>query len=132
MATCAAMKADGTECEARAMKGSQWCFNHSPDHSEERRRNASKGGRAGGRGRPGAGEEVLWLRQKLKNVIDEVLTGDMDRSRAAVAVQALNALRGLLETEHRIKEAQEFEERIAMLEERLAEQQTGAGYWAKN
>ncbi len=125
MTKCGATKADGTKCEARAMKGSPCCFNHSPDYSEERRRNASKGGRAGGRGRPGAGEEVLWLRQKLKNVIDEVLTGKLDRSRAAVAVQALNALRGLLETERRIKEAQGFEERIAVLEERLAEQQLG-------
>ena len=109
------------------MKRSQWCFNHSPDHSDERRRNASMGGRAGGRGRPGAGEEVLWLRQTLKQVVEEVLAGNMDRSRAAVAVQALNALRGLLETEHRIKEAQEFEERIAVLEERLAERQPGVG-----
>jgi hypothetical protein len=47
-------------------------------------------------------------------------------------VQALNALRGLLETEHRIKESQEFEERIAVLEGRLAAQQHRAGYWAKN
>jgi len=31
------------------MKGSQWCFNHHPDHSEERQRNASKGGKCGGR-----------------------------------------------------------------------------------
>jgi hypothetical protein len=122
MATCAAIKADGTECEARAMKGSKWCFNHSPDYSEQRRRNASKGGRAGGKGRPGASDEISWLRRKLKDVVEGVLTGNMDRSRAAVAVQALNALRGLLETEHRIMEAQEFEERIAVLEERLAEQ----------
>jgi hypothetical protein len=61
-----------------------------------------------------------------------MLTGEMDRSRAAVAVQALNSLRGLLETEHRIKESQEFEERIAVLEDRLAAQQHGAGYWARN
>jgi hypothetical protein len=110
------------------MKGSKLCFNHTPAYSEERRRNASKGGRAGGRGRPAAGEEVLWLRQTLKHVVDEVLAGNMDRSRAAVAVQALNALRGLLETERRIMDTQEFEERIAVLEERLAEQQPGAGY----
>ncbi len=95
---------------------------HSPDYSEERKRNASKGGRAGGRGRPGATVEISWLRQRLRDVIEGVLAGNLDRPRAAVAVQALNALRGLLETEHRIKEAQEFEERIAVLEERLAEQ----------
>jgi hypothetical protein len=114
------------------MKGSQWCFNHSPDYSEERRRNASKGGRAGGKAQPGTGDEVSWLRQTLKDVVDGVLTENMNRSRAAVAVQALNALQSLLETEHRIKEAQEFEERIAVLEERLAEQQPGPGYWARN
>jgi hypothetical protein len=114
------------------MRGSQWCYNHSPDYSEERRRNASKGGRAGGKGRPGAGDEISWLRRTLKDVVEGVLAGDMDRSRGAVAVQALNALRGLLETEYRIKEAQEYEERIAVLEERLAEQQSRAGYWARN
>ena len=132
MVTCGATKADGTKCAARAMRGATTCFNHSPEHSEERRRNAAKGGRAGGRGRPGAGDEISWLRRTLKDVVEGVLTGDMDRSRDAVVVQALNTLRGLLETEHRIKEAQEFEERIAVLEERLAEQQPGGGYWARN
>jgi hypothetical protein len=52
MSLCAAIKPDGVRCKARAMQGSQWCFNHHPAHSDERRRNASKGGRSGGRGRP--------------------------------------------------------------------------------
>jgi hypothetical protein len=68
----------------------------------------------------------------LKDVVEGVLVGNMDRARAAVAVQGLNALRGLLETEHRIKESQEYEERISTLETRLAEQQVGARYWANN
>jgi hypothetical protein len=42
MSVCAAIKPDGLRCKARAMKGSQWCFNHHPDHSDERRRNAPK------------------------------------------------------------------------------------------
>jgi hypothetical protein len=37
-----------------------------------------------------------------------------------------------MKTEHRIKEAQDFEERIATLETRLAEQHVGAGCWARN
>jgi hypothetical protein len=76
MGSCAAIKADGTKCEARPMKGSQWCWKHDPNHSEERRHNASKGGRAGGMGRPGAGEEVLWLRRTLKQVVSDVLAGN--------------------------------------------------------
>ena len=52
----------------------------------------------------------------------------MDRSRAAVAIRGLNALRGLLEAEYRIKEAQEFEERIAAVEVHLAEQRSKEGH----
>ena len=52
MGFCAAIKPDGLRCKARAMQGSQWYFNHNPDHSEERRRNATKGGKHGGGGRP--------------------------------------------------------------------------------
>jgi hypothetical protein len=125
---CAAIKGNGERCKGVAIGSSEWCYQHSPAHAEERRRNASKGGRSGGRGRPSAGDEVAWIRQTLKQVVGEVLTDKMDRARAAVTVQALNALRGLLETEHRIKEAQEFEERIAALEERLTRQNSTGGY----
>jgi DNA polymerase I len=47
MSVCAAIKQDGLRCKARTMKGSEWCFNHHPDQSEERRRHASKGGKRG-------------------------------------------------------------------------------------
>ena len=106
------------------MRGYPTCYGHRPDLSQERRRNASRGGRSGGRGRPGAGDEISWIRRMLKEAVADVSTGKMDRSRAAVAIRGLNALRGLLETEYRIKEAQEFEGRIAALEERLAEQRS--------
>jgi hypothetical protein len=130
MGVCSAIKADGLRCKATATKGSGYCFNHNPNYSEERRRNASKGGRAGGRGRPAARDEISRIRHMLTQVVEGVLTEDMDKSRAAVAIQGLNALRGLLETECRIKQAQEFEERIAVLEKRLAEQKSREGYWA--
>jgi hypothetical protein len=64
----------------------------------------------------------------LKEAVADVSTGKMDRSRAAVAIRGLNALRGLLEAEYRIKEAQEFEERIAAVEVRLAEQRSKEGH----
>jgi hypothetical protein len=84
MERCAAMKANGLPCATRAMKASQWCFNHSPDYSEERRPNASKGGRAGGKGQPGAGDEVSWLKQTLKDVVDGVLTGNIEQVRVVI------------------------------------------------
>ena len=67
------------------------------------------------------------VHRKLLNRLNLEALANADRSRAAVAVQALNSLRGLLETEHRIKESQEYEERIAVLEERLAEVERQAG-----
>lgn len=130
MAQCAFVKAGGERCGATAMGGYSTCYGHRPDLAEERRRNASKGGRSGGRGRPRAGEEITWIRRMLKEAVADVSAGKMDRARAAVAIQGLNALRGLLETEYRIKEAQEFEDRIAALEEGLAEQGSRREHWA--
>jgi hypothetical protein len=130
MVRCAFIKQDGERCGATAMRGYPTCYGHRPDLAEQRRRNASKGGKSGGRGRPSAGDEVSWIRRMLREVVVDVSTGKMDRSRAAVAIQGLNALRGLLETEYRIKEAQEFEGRIAALEERLAEQGSKREHWA--
>src|SRR5215210_392398 len=66
MSLCTAITQDGGRCKARAIKGSQWCYNHHPDHSEERQRHASKGGKRGGRGRP-AKAEHQGLREIKKN-----------------------------------------------------------------
>ncbi len=124
MVRCAFIKQDGERCGATAMRGYSTCYGHRPDLAQERRRNASRGVRSGGRGRPSAGDEISWIRRMLREAVVDVSTGKMDRSRAAVAIQGLNALRGLLEAEYRIKEAQEFEERIAAVEVRLAEQRS--------
>lgn len=48
MSTCAFIKAGGERCKARAMAHSDYCYNHEPGKAEERKRNASKGGNAGG------------------------------------------------------------------------------------
>jgi hypothetical protein len=118
MAICAAIKADGTKCEARAMKGSQWCFNHSPHYSEERRRNASKGGRAGGRGRPArsGAEGVQDIKNLLKSLTDDVLSGEVERATAIAANQLLNTTLRAIELERKWKELGEIEERLSALE----------------
>src|SRR5215204_4962375 len=51
MILCAYIKPGGERCGSIAMKGYQHCYGHRPDLADERRRNASKGGRSGGRGR---------------------------------------------------------------------------------
>ena len=108
--------------------GVQWCFNHDPARAAERRRNASRAGKRSG------GREVKDLKRRISEVVDDVLEGSVDRGRAAVAIQGLNALRGAMELERLIKEADEFEERLAQIERRLeqereAEPEAGWGTW---
>jgi hypothetical protein len=118
MSVCAAIKPDGVRCKARAMKGSEWCFNHHPDHSEERRRNASKGGKRGGRGRPARSraEGLQDIKDLLKSLADDVLSGDVERATAIAANQLLNTALRAIELERKWKELGEIEERLSALE----------------
>lgn len=67
MNRCAFTKADGERCKARAQEGYACCYNHREDTQEARRVAASRGGRAGGNGRPGdpgrANREIATLKR---------------------------------------------------------------------
>ena len=127
MGFCAAIKADGARCKARAMQGSQWCFNHHPDHSQERRRNASKGGQRGGRGRPArSGAEGLHdIKDLLKSLTDDVLSGEVERATAIAANQLLNTALRAIELERRWKEIEDLEGRLEALEGVLKARRSG-------
>jgi hypothetical protein len=118
MSFCAAIKPDGVRCKARAMKGSEWCFNHHPDYSHERRRNASKGGKRGGRGRPAksGAQGVQDIRNLLKSLTDDVLSGEVERATAIAANQLLNTALRAIELERKWKELGDIEERLSALE----------------
>jgi hypothetical protein len=118
MSFCAAIKPDGARCKARAMQDSQWCFNHHPDHSEQRQRNATKGGKRGGRGRParsGAGG-LKDIKDLLKRLTDDVLSGEVERATAIAANQLLNTTLRAIELERRWKEIEDLEGRLEALE----------------
>ena len=59
-----------------------------------------------------------------------MLDGSQDRGRAAVAIQGLGALRGVLELERKVKETEELEERIARLERASGDGKGGARWGA--
>ena len=101
--------------------GDEWCFNHDPARSEERRRNASRAGRSTG------GREIGQLKKRISDVVDAVLEGSQDRGRAAVAIQGLNALRGVLELERKVRELDELEARIEELERMGTNRRDGDG-----
>jgi hypothetical protein len=110
MADCSGIKRDSSRCTATVEPPHQYCWWHDPANADKRRRAASKGGKGGG------SREIRDLKRRISDVVDAVLEGSQDRGRAAVAIQGLNALRGVLELERKIKETDELEARLEALE----------------
>jgi hypothetical protein len=119
MAVCSGIKRDGSRCTATVEPPQQLCWWHDPANAYKRRRAASKGGKGGG------SREMRDLKRRISEVVDAVLEGSQDRGRAAVAIQGLNALRGVLELERKVRELDELEARIEALEK----PQEGGSRW---
>jgi hypothetical protein len=113
MPRCAASKPDGSPCERIVGASQRCCYAHDPARSEERRRNASRGGKSRTNG------EIADLKKQLKELAEGVLAGDVGRSEAAVVNQILNTRARLIELERKIREQEELEARLEALEEVL-------------
>ena len=114
MATCTGITRSGERCKGIAIDSSGLCYAHHPDHAEDRRRAARKGGHRGGRGRPQA--ELAGIKQRLSDLADDVLEGRQDKGVAAVASQVLNVYLRAVSIELKAKEQQELIERLEALE----------------
>jgi hypothetical protein len=123
---CAAITRAGGRCRLDATHGS-YCYQHAPETAEERRRNARKGGKVGGKGRPGI-SEIVAIKKELHAVIAGVLSGRVDKGRGAVAFQGYNALMKAHEIARRIHEQEDLEVRIEALE-RAQEREKGSRKW---
>ncbi len=93
MAKCAAITQAGTACRGIPIDASGYCYAHHPDYTDERRRHGSRGGKRGGRGRPVS--ELARLQRRFEDLANKVLSGEVERARAAVACQLLNGARAL-------------------------------------
>lgn len=95
-----------------------YCYQHDRDRADERRRNAQRAGRAGGRGR--ASGELAAIKALLEDLTARVLgegaEDPLPSGAAAVANQLLNTRLRALELERKIKETEELEERLEALE----------------
>jgi hypothetical protein len=127
MSVCSGIRADGGRCQAQAMRDSEWCINHHPDHEQARRRRASKGGKREGRGRPQA--ELTQIKQRLSDLAEDVLEGRQDRAVAAVASQVLNVYLRAVSVEMKLKEQLELIERLEKLEEGLKQSKGSSSRW---
>ena len=117
MATCTGITRNGGRCKGIAIDGSGLCYAHHPDHAEDRRRAARKGGHRGGRGRPQA--ELANIKERLSDLATDVLEGRQDKGVAAVASQVLNVYLRAVSVELKVQEQRELIERLEALEEQL-------------
>ena|SRR5215210_2970857 len=119
MPQCAGIKRDGGRCALVVGSGQSHCYAHDPNRSQERRRNASRGGKSKGQG------ELGELKKLIKDLAAEVLDGKADRGRAAVANQLYNTLIRAIEQERKLRELGELAERLESLEEVLTGRKAG-------
>jgi hypothetical protein len=127
LATCTGITRSGERCKGVAIDSSGLCYAHHPDHAEDRRRAARKGGHRGGRGRPQA--ELANIKERLSDLADAVLEGRQDKGVAAVASQVLNVYLRAVSVELKVTEQRELIERLEALEEALHSERKGGRRW---
>lgn len=125
MARCSGITQAGTACKGIPIDGSGYCYVHHPDRAEERRRHGAKGGKRGGRGRPVA--ELARLQRRFEELAEQVLSGEVERAKGAVAGQLLNGARACVRDALTAREQEELVARLEVLEEAL--QQRGGRRW---
>jgi hypothetical protein len=117
MKQCAAIKHDGGRCGRMVSVARDYCYAHDPSRQEERKRNATLGGKTKSAG------EVARVKAHLQALADSTLEGETDTRVAAVVTQIWNTYLSALRTEMKAKELEEHEMRLAELE-RLASLQS--------
>jgi hypothetical protein len=110
MAVCRATKANGEPCRLAANGPHGYCWAHDPANAEQRSRMASKAARS----KPS--RELIRLKAQLVDLTKDVLAGEIETGRAAVANQLINTRLRAIEVERRVKEAEELEERLEAIE----------------
>lgn len=113
MAICPGIKRDGTRCTVVVSGSQEYCYQHDPNRSEERRRAASRAGKS----KPS--RDLQGVKTQLQTLVDRVLSGEVDRAEASACGQLLNVKLRALEQERKWKEAEELEGRVEALEEVL-------------
>ena len=120
MSICKATKRNGEPCTLPANGQQGLCWAHDPKNAERRRKGASRGGRAK------ASRELPSIKALLEDLTEQVLAGDLETGRAAVANQLLNTRLRAIEQERKIKETEDLEARIQALEDLQPAKSKGA------
>ena len=113
MPRCGANKPDGSPCERIVGASQSYCYAHDPSNADERSRDAARAGRSTPNG------ELKEVKGLLKKLTQQVLSGELGTSPAAVVNQLLNTRLRALELERKWREIHELEERLSAVEEVL-------------
>jgi hypothetical protein len=106
---CSFIKPSGERCRGAATGEHGLCWAHDPANAGQRRRAASRGGRARGN------KEVAELKDEIKSVIADVKAGGLDRNDAAVMIQGYRALKDFIALERQVRETDELAAEIEEL-----------------
>ena len=121
MKTCSAIKRDGGRCERIVGASLNYCYSHDPNRALDRQRASSKAGRS-----KGPMSEIAEIKRRLKELVEEILEGKVDKSKGSVAIQGYGALRGYFDLERKIRELEEIEARLDALEADLRSRRDSA------
>ena len=124
MQKCSGIKPDGGRCERIVSAEQTYCYSHDPARAAERRRNAARGGRAKASG------ELAGIKQRLSDLADDVLAGEVDRGVGVVASQILNVYLRAVSVKLKAREQLVLSERLEALEEALEQRKGDRWYGA--
>ncbi len=120
---CGGITRDGKRC-ARSVDGPNGlCWLHDPTHADERKRAASKAGKA----KPN--KEVQTIKEQLEDLAKGVLDGTIDRADAAVVSQIWNTYLRAVSVELKVREQLDLTERLQALEAMQEEDPKGGKRW---
>ncbi len=126
---CTAIKKDGSRCTKDAEPGRELCWSHDPANEEERRRIASRGGKAStavlADRRGPAAQEIRELKDELHTLATDVKEGTVPPPVGTTLNQIYNTLLRAMDQERRTRETGELEIRIEELEKRATAQGGG-------
>ena len=135
---CSGITANGTRCERVVSYEGELCYSHDPTHKEARRATASKAGKLSRKRNPI--EEIVGLRQRLDEILEDVLSGKLTTGKGQVAATIIGTALRSFEVEKKQKEFLELERRLSEVEKMYSRKGDptdsdsypfGGGRWAR-
>jgi hypothetical protein len=118
MHRCLGTKRDNSPCTVTVEPPQTYCWWHDPANADKRKQAAARGGKRGGRGRPQV--ELANIKDRLQELVEDVLEEKVDKGVAAVASQVLNVYLRAVSMEMKLREVEELERRMDEIEALVA------------